>query len=111
MTCDPGFAAREDRDPSSAEGPQSSLRGSCLWVPDIGFRDFGSTGEGRFAPWLSGPALGWNRDRGPPRLDRPVLVLPEAPVRGDAQVATDAGDQLADRAVGEIGIVVVSLET
>jgi len=38
------------------------------------------------------------------------FALPEAPVGGDAEVAADAGDQLADGAVGEIGGVVAGLE-
>ena len=40
-------------------------------------------------------------------FDRPVLVGPEAPVGGHAQVAADAGDLFGDRAVGETEVVLV----
>src|SRR5271154_7134037 len=39
---------------------------------------------------------------GPGLLDRPVLVFPKAQVDGEAQVAADAGDHLADGAIDEI---------
>jgi hypothetical protein len=49
--------------------------------------------------------------RWPPAPRSPSPRPARGSSRGDAEVAADAGDQFADRAVGEVGVLVVGLET